>query len=218
MCSTNFPNPCNLVPRRTCTKSSTLPRGKKRTRRLTHFNRHTGTSIPRPRNAFWTAATNRWSFLISPPLTGKHLRTTNPIESTFATVRLRTRATKGPGSRSAGLAMVYRLLLTAQMTWRKLSSPELLTLVRNGVPFVDGECAERTDDYESAKQEEERLRRKSRRLIRNRSTTFGDTSPPLSGSDDNPHVPRDFAYVGQMAQQIMRPHNCNTKCMEWSHL
>lgn len=73
----------------------------------------------------------------------KHLRTTNPIESTFATVRLRTRVTKGPGSRSAGLAMVYKLLITAQMTWRKLSSPELLTLVRNGVAFEDGVRVER---------------------------------------------------------------------------
>jgi transposase-like protein len=74
----------------------------------------------------------------------KHLRTTNPIESTFATVRLRTRVTKGPGSRSAGLAMVYKLLETAAKTWRKLSSPELLPLVRNGVAFEDGVRVERT--------------------------------------------------------------------------
>jgi len=47
-----------------------------------------------------------------------HLSTTNPIESTFATVKLRQRVTKGAGSRSAGLAMAYRLLLLAEQSWR----------------------------------------------------------------------------------------------------
>ena len=73
----------------------------------------------------------------------KHLRTTNPIESTFATVRLRTRVTKGPGSRTAGLAMVFKLLLTAEKTWRKLNGHELVSLVRAGVKFVDGVRVER---------------------------------------------------------------------------
>lgn len=77
----------------------------------------------------------------------KHLRTTNPIESTFATVRLRTRVTKGPGSRTAGLAMVFKLLLTAEKTWRKLNGHELVPLVRAGVKFVDGVRVERdTED------------------------------------------------------------------------
>lgn len=73
----------------------------------------------------------------------KHLRTTNPIESTFATVRLRTRVTKGPGSRAAGLAMVFKLLLTAEKSWRKLNGHELVPLVRAGVRFVDGVRVER---------------------------------------------------------------------------
>jgi transposase-like protein len=68
----------------------------------------------------------------------KHLRTTNPIESTFATVRLRTRVTKGPGSRAAGLAMVFKLLLTAEKSWRKLNGAERVAHVRAGVKFVDG--------------------------------------------------------------------------------
>jgi transposase-like protein len=75
----------------------------------------------------------------------KHLRTTNPIESTFATVKLRQRVTKGAGSRSAGLAMAYRLLLLAERSWRRLDAHELLPLVRAGVGFKDGVRVERDD-------------------------------------------------------------------------
>jgi transposase-like protein len=75
----------------------------------------------------------------------KHLRTTNPIESTFATVKLRQRVTKGAGSRKAGLAMAYRLLLLAEATWRRLNGHQLLPLVRAGVQFVDGVRVERED-------------------------------------------------------------------------
>jgi len=75
----------------------------------------------------------------------KHLRTTNPIESTFATVRLRQRVTKGSGSRSAGLAMAFRLLLLAERSWRRLDGQELLPLVRAGTPFKDGVRVERDD-------------------------------------------------------------------------
>ena len=67
-----------------------------------------------------------------------HLRTTNPIESTFATVKLRQRVTKGAGSRAAGLAMAFRLLLLAEASWRCLNGRELLPLVRAGVKFNDG--------------------------------------------------------------------------------
>ena len=72
-----------------------------------------------------------------------HLRTTNPIESTFATVKLRQRVTKGAGSRNAGLAMAFKLLLAAEQHWRKLNGAELLPLVREGAVFVDGERVER---------------------------------------------------------------------------
>jgi transposase-like protein len=57
---------------------------------------------------------------------GKHLRTTNPIESTFATVRLRERVTKGAGSRTAGLTMAFKLLEAAQAHWRRLDSADLI--------------------------------------------------------------------------------------------
>lgn len=75
----------------------------------------------------------------------KHLRTTNPIESTFATVKLRQRVTKGAGSRKAGLAMAFKLLLAAERTWRRLDGHELLPLVRAGVRFQDGVRVERDD-------------------------------------------------------------------------
>lgn len=72
----------------------------------------------------------------------KHLKTTNAIESTFATVRLRTKVTKGAGSRKAGLQMAFKLIESAQRRWRKLNAPELVALVRAGVKFVDGKMIE----------------------------------------------------------------------------
>ena len=73
----------------------------------------------------------------------KHLRTSNVIESPFATVRLRQRVTKGAGSRSKALLMAFKLLDMAQQRWRKLNGAELLPLVRAGVRFVDGVRQER---------------------------------------------------------------------------
>ena len=73
-----------------------------------------------------------------------HLKTTNPIESTFATVRLRTKVTKGPGSRAAGLAMAYKLIESAQTRWRAVNAPHLVALVRAGVVFEKGVMAERS--------------------------------------------------------------------------
>lgn len=71
-----------------------------------------------------------------------HLRTTNPIESTFATVRLRTKVTKGPGSRAAGLAMAYKLIEAAQTKWRAVNAPHLVAHVRAGATFKNGELVE----------------------------------------------------------------------------
>ena len=68
----------------------------------------------------------------------QHLRTSNPIESTFATVRLRTYRTKGPGSREAGLAMAFTLTRKAESRWRKLNGSEQLQHLIDGVVFVDG--------------------------------------------------------------------------------
>jgi transposase-like protein len=68
-----------------------------------------------------------------------HLRTSNPIESTFASVRLRTYRTKGPGSREAGLAMAFKLVRKAESRWRKLNGSEKLQDLIDGIVFVDGE-------------------------------------------------------------------------------
>jgi putative transposase len=67
-----------------------------------------------------------------------HLRTTNPIESTFATVRLRTRRTKGSGTRTACLTMVFKLMQSAQKRWRVLNGSDRIPDVIQGIPFIDG--------------------------------------------------------------------------------
>ena len=81
-----------------------------------------------------------------------HLKTTNPIESTFSTVRLRTRVTKGAGSRAAGLAMAFKLIQSAQQRWRAVNGPHLVALVRAGATFEKGVLIERPNqqDQEAA--------------------------------------------------------------------
>ena len=75
-----------------------------------------------------------------------HLRTTNPIESTFATVRNRSKITKGPGSRAQGIAMAYKLIEAAQSRWRAVNAPHLVALVRAGAKFENGKPVERPDE------------------------------------------------------------------------
>lgn len=75
-----------------------------------------------------------------------HLRTTNPIESTFSTVWLRQRVTKGPGSRVAGVAMAFKLIESAQARWRAVNAPHLVALVRAGAIFESGQLVERPDE------------------------------------------------------------------------
>lgn len=80
-----------------------------------------------------------------------HLKTSNPIESTFSTVRLRTRVTKGPGSRAAGLAMAFKLIESAQDRWRAVNGPHLVALVRTGAVFKKGVLVENpTEDQVAA--------------------------------------------------------------------
>ena len=81
-----------------------------------------------------------------------HLRTTNPIESTFATVRLRQRVTKGPGCRAAGIAMAFKLIESAQHRWRAVNAPHLVALVRAGAHFEKGQLVERPDQSGSDQQ------------------------------------------------------------------
>jgi len=68
----------------------------------------------------------------------QHIRSTNVIESPFATVRLRQRVTKGAGSRTKALLMAFKLLDMAQQRWRKINAPHLAALVAAGAQFIDG--------------------------------------------------------------------------------
>jgi len=79
-----------------------------------------------------------FTFMDYPAVHWIHLRTTNPIESGFSTVKARTRTTKGAGSREAGLAMAFKLITMAERRWRKLNSPHLIPLVQIGTKFPDG--------------------------------------------------------------------------------
>jgi len=79
-----------------------------------------------------------FTFYDFPAEHGRHLRTTNPIESTFGTVRHRIRQTKGCGSRKATLSMVFKLATEAAKCWQRLHSYKLIELVVEGIEFVDG--------------------------------------------------------------------------------
>jgi putative transposase len=83
----------------------------------------------------WTALTAFYDF---PAEHWRHLRTSNAIESSFATVKLRTRITKGAGSKKAALAMAYKLLDAAQERWRRFNGHELVADVLAGAKFKDG--------------------------------------------------------------------------------
>ena len=78
------------------------------------------------------------TFYDSPAEQWLHLRTTNPIESTFATVRLRHTKTKGSGTRTACLTMVFKLMESASKSWRALNKSSLIQEMIAGVVYVDG--------------------------------------------------------------------------------
>jgi putative transposase len=80
----------------------------------------------------------------------KHVRTSNPIESTFATVRLRTDQTKGCLSRQTALAMVFKLAKSAERHWRRLNGPDRLAEIIRGVRFRDGEPVRAAEDHAAA--------------------------------------------------------------------
>jgi len=105
---------------------------------LETFREEYGASTPKALQKLdrdWTQLT---AFYDYPAEHWRHLRTTNPIESAFATVRLRTRVTKGAGSKTAALAMAYKLLATAQERWRRFNGHHLVADVLDGARFKDG--------------------------------------------------------------------------------
>jgi putative transposase len=93
-----------------------------------------------PLLAFYAAPAEHW----------KHIRTTNPIESTFATVRLRTDKTKGCLSRQTALAMVFKLAKSAERHWRRLNGCERLAQLIQGVQFHDGEPVQAAEEQVAA--------------------------------------------------------------------
>jgi transposase-like protein len=98
-----------------------------------------GTKWPRARDCLEKDRTELLAFYDFPAEHWGHLRTSNPIESTFATVRLRTYRTKGPGSREAGVAMAFKLARKAESRWRKLNGAEKMQDLIDGIVYVDGE-------------------------------------------------------------------------------
>lgn len=80
----------------------------------------------------------------------QHVRSTNPIESTFATVRLRTSKTRGCLSRDTALAMVFKLAKSAERHWRRLNGTNRLGEIIEGVKFQDGEPIKATKDHAAA--------------------------------------------------------------------
>ena len=101
----------------------------------------------------------------------RHLRTTNPIESAFAPVRARTDITKGPGSRRAGLAMIFKLMEAAEQRWRKLSGAHLVALVRAGAKIRKRRACGRQ-------------RGEGRRVIMRSDPQHLTISPPFASSRD----------------------------------
>lgn len=97
-----------------------------------------------PLTAFYEFPAEHW----------RHLRTSNAIESSFATVKLRTHVTKGAGSKQAALAMAYKLLAAAQERWRRFNGHELVADVLNDVSFKDGERVTDNDENEDEKTDE----------------------------------------------------------------
>ena len=107
-----------------------------------HFVKVYEAKYPKAVNTLVKDEKDLFNFYDFPGMHWIHIRTTNPIESTFATVRLRTKKTKGSGSRMATLTMVFKLALEAQKTWKKLKGHKLIPLVLEGRIFIDGELEE----------------------------------------------------------------------------
>jgi putative transposase len=114
-------------------------------RAIEAFARDDGTKWPKAVAKVVNDAEELLCFFDFPAEHWLHLKTSNPIESTFSPVRARTRVTKGPGSKAAGLAMAFKLLEAAQGRWRAVNGPHLVALVTAGAQFEQGVLVERPD-------------------------------------------------------------------------
>jgi putative transposase len=117
-------------------------------RAIEAFARDYGVKWPKAVAKITDDAEEPLTFFDFPAEHWQHLKTSNPIESTFSSVRLRTRVTKGPGSKAAGLAMAFKLLEAAQDRWRAVNGPHLVALVRAGSRFDKGVMVERPDEVQ----------------------------------------------------------------------
>ena len=124
------------------------PRPRRRDRRS---RPPTGRSSPRPSRRSPTTSTSCSRSTTTPPSTGSTCAPRTPSSRTFATVRHRTKVTRGPGSRAAGLAMAFKLIEAAQDRWRAVNGPHLVALVRAGATFVNGKLVERPDEHSSTR-------------------------------------------------------------------
>jgi transposase-like protein len=116
------------------------------TRAAEAFEAEYGTKYPKAVTSLRRDFEHLLTFFDFPAEHWKHLRTTNLIESPFATVRLRTRVTKGAGSRAKAIMMTFKLLAMAEKRWRRINGPALLPLVAQGIKYRDGVPLESKED------------------------------------------------------------------------
>ena len=112
---------------------------------IEEFARTYGTNWPKAVAKITDDADELLAFYDFPAEHWVHLRTTNPIESTFSTVKLRTKVTRVAGSPAAALAMVFKLVESAQDRWRASTGAHLVALVRSGARFKNGILVEREE-------------------------------------------------------------------------
>jgi putative transposase len=141
-----LPKACQAGARKALAEIRDAPDRDHAQRAIEVFARDYGVKWPKAVAKITDDAEELLCFLDYPAEHWGHLKTSNPIESTFASVRLRTRVTKGPGSKAAGLAMAFKLLEAAQDRWRAVNGPHLVALVRAGARFDKGVMVERPDD------------------------------------------------------------------------
>jgi putative transposase len=144
----SLPKACQAGARKALAEIRDTPDRDSACRAIEVFARDYGVKWPKAVAKISDDAEELLTFFDFPAEHWQHLRTSNPIESTFATVRLRTRVTKGPGSKAQGLAMAFKLLESAQQRWRAVNGPHLVALVRAGARFDKGVMVERPDEVQ----------------------------------------------------------------------
>ena len=143
-----LPKACQASARKALAEIRDAPDRDQARRAIEAFARDYGVKWPKAVAKVTDDAEELLCFFDFPAEHWQHRKTSNPIESTFATVRLRTRVTKGPGSKAQGLAMAFKLLQSAQERWRAVNGPHLVALVRAGARFDKGVMVERPDDVQ----------------------------------------------------------------------